>query len=152
MLTDHPDELCNQIIQNLTCWVFTRKPQPLARPVLPLSQTRREPHTQGEPLDVGDRFHLSQLLFIMGHVAIKHIVFLELVEREWKRQKDEKELGASRDYSLKNLIRLLAMLKMRLESRPLLCERQSPCMENVLYWPSSGPCMSTLVGALTNSK
>ncbi|KAG6377328.1 non-SMC mitotic condensation complex subunit 1-domain-containing protein [Boletus reticuloceps] len=43
--------------------------------------------------DVGDVFHLSQLLFVVGHVAIKHIVFLELVEREWKRQKDEKELA-----------------------------------------------------------
>lgn len=43
--------------------------------------------------DVGDAFELSQLLFIVGHVAIKHIVFLELIEREWKRQKDEKAAG-----------------------------------------------------------
>jgi hypothetical protein len=35
----------------------------------------------------------SQLLFVVGHVAIKHIVLLELVEREWKRQKDEKTAG-----------------------------------------------------------
>ncbi|KAH7098364.1 non-SMC mitotic condensation complex subunit 1-domain-containing protein [Auriculariales sp. MPI-PUGE-AT-0066] len=38
--------------------------------------------------DRGDSFVLSQLLFIVGHVAIKQIVFLELVEREWKRQKE----------------------------------------------------------------
>jgi condensin complex subunit 1 len=44
--------------------------------------------------DIGDAFELSQLLFVVGHVAIKHIVFLELVEREWKRQKDEKTAGA----------------------------------------------------------
>ena len=43
--------------------------------------------------DVGDAFELSQLLFVVGHVAIKHIVYLELVEREWKRQKHEKEQG-----------------------------------------------------------
>lgn len=43
--------------------------------------------------DTGDAFELSQLLFIVGHVAVKHIVYLELVEREWKRQKQEKELG-----------------------------------------------------------
>jgi len=43
--------------------------------------------------DTGDAFELSQLLFMVGHVAIKHIVYLELVEREWKRQKQEKELG-----------------------------------------------------------
>ena len=35
-----------------------------------------------------DAFELAQLLFVVGHVAVKHIVFLELVEREWKRQKD----------------------------------------------------------------
>ena len=43
--------------------------------------------------DTGDAFELSQLLFVVGHVAVKHIVYLELVEREWKRQKQEKELG-----------------------------------------------------------
>ncbi|KAJ3506594.1 hypothetical protein NLJ89_g6784 [Agrocybe chaxingu] len=40
--------------------------------------------------DLGEAFELSQLLFVVGHVAMKHIVYLELVEREWKRQKDEK--------------------------------------------------------------
>jgi condensin complex subunit 1 len=43
--------------------------------------------------DLGDAYELAQLLFVVGHVAIKHIVFLELVEREWKRQKDEKQAG-----------------------------------------------------------
>ncbi|KAF6764466.1 condensin [Ephemerocybe angulata] len=41
--------------------------------------------------DVADSFELSQLLFVVGHVAIKQTVFLELVEREWKRQKEEKQ-------------------------------------------------------------
>lgn len=43
--------------------------------------------------ELGEAFELAQLLFVVGHVAIKHIVFLELVEREWKRQKDEKQAG-----------------------------------------------------------
>ncbi|KAH9970207.1 hypothetical protein BGW80DRAFT_1254089 [Lactifluus volemus] len=43
--------------------------------------------------DTGDAFEVSQLLFVVGHVAVKHIVYLELVEREWKRQKQEKELA-----------------------------------------------------------
>jgi len=46
--------------------------------------------------DAGEAFELSQLLFVVGHVAIKQIVFLELVEREWKRQKDEKSAGTCR--------------------------------------------------------
>lgn len=126
-LGDHPDELCNEIIKNLTRRAFTRKPQPPASDA-PVdeeqdttnateedagpssagfashapgsSATQGESQASGEK-DVGDVFHLSQLLFVVGHVAIKHIVFLELVEREWKRQKDEKELGLSRDYSLR---------------------------------------------------
>ncbi|KAI0758493.1 non-SMC mitotic condensation complex subunit 1-domain-containing protein [Trametes elegans] len=44
--------------------------------------------------DVGGTFELTQLLFIVDHVAIKQIVFLELVEREWKRQKHEQEMAA----------------------------------------------------------
>ena len=45
----------------------------------------------GEQGDLGDAFELSQLLFVVGHVAIRHIAFMEVVEHEWKRQKDEKE-------------------------------------------------------------
>lgn len=125
-LGDHPDELCDEIIKNLTRRAFARKPQPLV-PDAPvdeerdpdamedaeppasagfasqaLSATQGGSHASGEK-DVGDVFHLTQLLFVVGHVAIKHIVFLELVEREWKRQKDEKELGASRDHSSKRI-------------------------------------------------
>lgn len=43
--------------------------------------------------DVGDAFELSQMIFVVGHVAIKHVVYLELVERDWKRQKNEHEAG-----------------------------------------------------------
>ncbi|TIA88190.1 hypothetical protein E3P99_02731 [Wallemia hederae] len=35
----------------------------------------------------GNAFLLSQLVFTVGHVAIRHIVYLELVERELKRRK-----------------------------------------------------------------
>lgn len=57
------------------------------------SQTQSTQSDEGKSKDVGDAFELSQLLFVVGHVAIKQIVFLELVEREWKRQKDEKLAG-----------------------------------------------------------
>lgn len=45
--------------------------------------------------DVADAFELSQLLFVVGHVAIKQLVFFELVERDWKRQKEQKQAGAN---------------------------------------------------------
>ena len=55
--------------------------------------TQQSQSHSDERKDTGDAFELSQLLFVVGHVAIKQIVFLELVEREWKRQKHEKEMG-----------------------------------------------------------
>ncbi|RDB27013.1 Condensin complex subunit 1 [Hypsizygus marmoreus] len=112
-LGEHPDILCNDIIKKLTVRAFSRTPEPKAEPQ---SQAEKDPDAMDEDhpgdttrgsddmatappeatqddkgSDVGDAFELSQLLFVVGHVAIKQIVFLELVEREWKRQKDEKQ-------------------------------------------------------------
>ncbi|KAH7930002.1 hypothetical protein BV22DRAFT_1028970 [Leucogyrophana mollusca] len=126
-LGEHPDELCNKVIKNLTRRAFARRPwgrelslekdvdaggegeggeeaekddemEEDPTPVSALASSAPGPSSQpgapvGEAKDLGDVFHLSQLLFVVGHVAIKHIVFLELVEREWKRQKDEKQLA-----------------------------------------------------------
>jgi condensin complex subunit 1 len=109
-LGEHPDELCNDLIKNLTLRAFSRPPKAPEMPAdvqdmdvdeqregddtmsTPGTVSSGKSQTQGEK-DVGDAFELSQLLFVVGHVAIKHIVFLELVEREWKRQKDEKQTG-----------------------------------------------------------
>lgn len=117
-LGEHPDVLCNEIIKNLTRRAFNqdRKPKTTSTECQPSQPTEKDPSimdeahpgdvtrssddisappesTQGDGQgqDVGDAFELSQLLFVVGHVAIKQIVFLELVEREWKRQKDEKQ-------------------------------------------------------------
>lgn len=108
-LGEHPDILCNDLIKNLTVRAFSRRPPNEAAPAKdPDAMDEDNPPaeaddtmtqetasaatstTQGEK-DVGDAFELSQVLFVVGHVAIKHIVYLELVEREWKRQKDEKQ-------------------------------------------------------------
>lgn len=47
--------------------------------------------------EISSSFELGQLVFVVGHVAMKHIVYLELVERELKRRKEEqaarRELG-----------------------------------------------------------
>lgn len=122
-LGDQPEVLSNTLIKNLTRRAFRRreKPVPSTPEEQPSSSTAPDadtmdedppPSTQalistvpgstqgaltGSPArksdDTGDTFELGQLLFVVGHVAIKHIVYLELVEREWKRQKQEKELG-----------------------------------------------------------
>jgi condensin complex subunit 1 len=117
-LGDRPEVLSNTIIRNLTRRAFRRRERPppeegsavpdpdavsmdedIPASTQPLISTMPG-STQGvanpprKSDDMGDAFELSQLLFIVGHVAIKHIVYLELVEREWKRQKQEKELGS----------------------------------------------------------
>ncbi|KAJ7650604.1 non-SMC mitotic condensation complex subunit 1-domain-containing protein [Roridomyces roridus] len=108
-LGEHPEVVCNGLMKRLTQRAFGRK---AAAPSQAdeegekekdpdaMDEDQPENISQGSPAsaeskptsgDLGDAFELSQLFFVVGHVAIKHIVYLELVEREWKRQKDEKE-------------------------------------------------------------
>ncbi|KAJ6612245.1 non-SMC mitotic condensation complex subunit 1-domain-containing protein [Mycena sp. CBHHK59/15] len=110
-LGDHPDVLCNDLIKKLTVRAFTPRPkakhQEASAEKSPDAMDEDQPgdisrasedsanipsgNKDPKSNDVGDAFELSQLLFVVGHVAIKHIVYLELVEREWKRQKDERD-------------------------------------------------------------
>jgi condensin complex subunit 1 len=120
-LGDQPEVLSNTIIKNLTQRAFRRRekqtssvpedqppsaanpdamdedPPPSTQALISTLPGSVQGTSAGNPAkksdDTGDAFELSQLLFVVGHVAIKHIVYLELVEREWKRQKHEKELG-----------------------------------------------------------
>lgn len=116
-LGEHPDVLCNDLIKKLTVRAFSRPPKPTTEGAESQPQPEKDPEAMDEDHpgdvtrdsddtamapeatqenkegDIGDAFELSQLIFVVGHVAIKHIVFLELVEREWKRQKDEKQSG-----------------------------------------------------------
>ncbi|EIN08162.1 hypothetical protein PUNSTDRAFT_102926 [Punctularia strigosozonata HHB-11173 SS5] len=106
-LGDHPDQFCDTLIKDLTRRAFTpRTPAQRAESAEKdpdamdedAPEGTRDPSMTQDPVaegskDCGDAFQLSQLLFIVGHVAIKHIVYLELVEREWKRQKDEKAMA-----------------------------------------------------------
>lgn len=63
--------------------------------VTSMSQTPSTQIPQNVENDKGstDTFRLSQLLSVVGHVGLKQLVFLETVERDWKRQKDEKLAG-----------------------------------------------------------
>ncbi|KAI0750990.1 non-SMC mitotic condensation complex subunit 1-domain-containing protein [Daedaleopsis nitida] len=110
-LGERPDLLCSKLIKNLTRRVFGRKSDACASSQEPkekdpdamdedevdpdvTQQSQSQAQSQSDSgKDTGDAFELSQLLFVVGHVAIKQIVFLELVEREWKRQKHEKEIA-----------------------------------------------------------
>ena len=110
LLGEQPDALCSDLIKNLTAKTFDA-PGPSTHPLVeldgaPSTPTKRStetdaptPRTEASPIkgdaeDMGGAFVLAQLVFAVGHVAIKEIVYLELVEREFKRRKDEKAKGA----------------------------------------------------------
>jgi condensin complex subunit 1 len=120
-LSRHPDVLCSEIIRRKTRAVFSRpssrpSSQPSSRPAsrdeaqsVPSPASTAETG-DGDPTVAGSQpapssptkkqnkdntVGLSQLLFIVGHVAIKQIVHLELCELDFKRRKQEKEKTAA---------------------------------------------------------
>lgn len=104
LLGEQPDALCGDIIKSITRALFastTASPSSVppgvdgsvagsvagSRPATPMRDPSATPAVeQGE--ESGNAFQLSQLVFLVGHVAFKHIVYLELVEREIKRRKE----------------------------------------------------------------
>ncbi|KAH7018145.1 condensin component [Microdochium trichocladiopsis] len=115
-LAKHPDTLCSEIIRRRTKTVFASQ-KPLSRPMsrdtdITTSTNMTQGMTQTMALDNPTQtiqgleetpvkpkqkpaIALSQLLFIVGHVAIKQIVHLELCELDFKRRKQEKEKEAA---------------------------------------------------------
>ncbi|KAF2174150.1 hypothetical protein M409DRAFT_62281 [Zasmidium cellare ATCC 36951] len=114
-LSKHPDVLCSDVVRRKTKTVFARKASASSPP--PKTETdddsqmdvdgdvemsdmpadapaEAEPEQKAEedPLDAsGSALALSQLLFAVGHIALKQIVHLELCEQDFKRRKAEKE-------------------------------------------------------------
>ncbi|KAH8885564.1 hypothetical protein GQ53DRAFT_845547 [Thozetella sp. PMI_491] len=119
-ISRHPDVLCSEIIRRKTKVVFSPQAsrpgsrdeaQPEATvamggdeegdaTVIPAQQ--QLPATPSKRAKKDNTIGLSQLLFIVGHVAIKQIVHLELCELDFKRRKQEKEknAAAAKDTSL----------------------------------------------------
>ncbi|POR31697.1 Condensin complex subunit 1 [Tolypocladium paradoxum] len=103
-ISKHPDALCSDIIRRKTRQVFgNSQSRPASRPAS-RDETQAVPDVaeltvtqmpQAQPKKRDNAIALSQLLFIVGHVAIKQIVHLELCELDFKRRKQEKEKQAS---------------------------------------------------------
>lgn len=110
LLGEQPDALCGDIIKDFARRVFASKgptPSTSAADVEPLksgsvagsappSPSRERSASEEKPADTTGAFLLSQLVFLVGHVAFKHIVYLELVEREIKRRKEVLAKGSTR--------------------------------------------------------
>ncbi|KAK5116933.1 hypothetical protein LTR62_006654 [Meristemomyces frigidus] len=106
-LSKHPDVLCSEILRRKTKAVFAPKPQAAKSHDTEVSQTDEdgdiemsdlpeetvapEPTTSVEDDSSSSAIALSQLLFSVGHIALKQIVHLELCEQDFKRRKAEKE-------------------------------------------------------------
>lgn len=97
-LSNHPDTLCSTILRRKTKHVFKKRAPSSPKPTDaedPLSALPSPPpETQKESVEPPSQkgtIALSQLLFIVGHIAIKQIVHLELCELDFKRRKSEKD-------------------------------------------------------------
>ncbi|TIA70796.1 hypothetical protein E3P91_02896 [Wallemia ichthyophaga] len=94
VLGEQPDILCNVMIKHMAQRAFSaEKKEGDAQMDVDGdgdgqdSQTNQDAQENGKQHVTGNAFLLSQLVFTVGHVAIRHIVYLELVERELKRRK-----------------------------------------------------------------
>lgn len=117
-LSKHPDVLCTDVIRRKTKAIFADHQEVSETIVVEdervddgdvdmmdvdMDAPSPMPATQAPPQDDGEKevrkkggaFALSQLLFIVGHVAVKQIVHLEIIEMDFKRRKGEAEKSKS---------------------------------------------------------
>ncbi|KAI9006529.1 condensin complex component cnd1 [Phycomyces nitens] len=103
LLGEHPDILCAEIIRSKTASVFDDQGRsdtqsPFEEEVLgdlmdiDYDMSLTQPARSVQQSDQKSSFELSQLFFIVGHVALKQIVHLEIVEAAWKRKKALKDV------------------------------------------------------------
>ncbi|KAH6668634.1 condensin [Plectosphaerella plurivora] len=94
-ISNHPDVLCSDIIRRKTRHVFAPQSRPSSRDETVSQQVEGDGGQtvvlEGQPKKRDAAINLSQLLFIVGHVAIKQIVHLELCELDFKRRKQDLE-------------------------------------------------------------
>jgi condensin complex subunit 1 len=96
LLGEHPDILCGEIIKARCKKIFNLQESndvPIDQTSsqmsvdTPMSTSGDEPTMNIENAFMIDSWQLSQLLFIVGHIAIKQIVHMEEIEEEFKRRK-----------------------------------------------------------------
>ena len=100
ILAEHPDLICGQVIKKLTGKVFgISNPGEGDISALMADMNAVNINSSSEHLGVDESsvmkhatcssIELAKLCFVVGHVSIKQIVHLELVESDWKRRKQE---------------------------------------------------------------
>ncbi|KAG1823708.1 non-SMC mitotic condensation complex subunit 1-domain-containing protein [Suillus subaureus] len=100
-LGEHPDELCNNLVKNLTRRAFAKRQNPEEPPSEPDTETMEVDQEMELPEAASHAPSSTHISAQQSSTSEEKdlgdpsstIVFLELVEREWKRQKDEKQLA-----------------------------------------------------------
>ncbi|KAH8688874.1 condensin complex component cnd1 [Talaromyces proteolyticus] len=99
-LSKHPDVLCSDIIRRKTKSVFQASSRQSPGQTMLESDEQRPATASSDSQGAKSKpssSELSQLLFIVGHIAIKQIVHLELCELDFKRRKAEQEKNKTAD-------------------------------------------------------
>jgi condensin complex subunit 1 len=109
LLCKNPESLCEDIIRDKTNKVFgVREEVSMSASPMPGSDLNSSTQIDSTLMDYDlsmtqqalpfpqhpiyqSSIELSQLFFLVGHVALKEIVHLEIVESAWKRKKSKKE-------------------------------------------------------------
>lgn len=104
LLAEQPDILCGQVIKKLTEKVFglsNPNDGDISAIVANLNAVNIDSSAASNEATNGEddsakanvagmtcsSFQLSKLIFVVGHVAVKQIEYLELIESEWKRRR-----------------------------------------------------------------
>lgn len=92
LLGEQPDALCADLIKTMAAKLFGPSGPMIkaggeAASVPPTPAPYVTPATPGSMDRQALAFSMAQLVFVVGHVALKESVYLELVEREYKRRK-----------------------------------------------------------------
>ncbi|RUS21746.1 hypothetical protein BC937DRAFT_91534 [Endogone sp. FLAS-F59071] len=95
LLGEHPDVLCSEIIKIKATQAFGIK-APEAN--IENEMQVDEENVSSAPQEAlrASSVQLSQLFFVVGHVAVKHIVHLEIIEAVWKRKKAKTEFESAK--------------------------------------------------------
>lgn len=111
VFVEQPDVICGNLIKKLAGNVFavnstTEDEIDAIATALSAAKINKEktddleePHPQQNEIDdniESNPLELAQLIFVVGHVAIKQIVHLENIESEWKRRKLVKDSGSDK--------------------------------------------------------
>jgi condensin complex subunit 1 len=85
-LAKGPAVLGTKLLQSLTRRVFQEKQSSKA-----ISHSDAPPMVKMVPKLTTSSFDLARVFFVAGHLAVKQIVFLELLEAELKRNKEREQ-------------------------------------------------------------